>query len=144
MREMYRDMELTPEDKSNSIIKEADPVMTSDTVNEQLNSLGQLVTVEYNLLQQFSGIFLGIHLIHYKYLLFFMARRGVLIRKPEPSISPQMEYQSAFYHKKLSVPGMRERKEWTTVFAFSSALDKSPISMALCSIPSFCEATKSL
>lgn len=45
--EMYRDMELTPEDKSNSIIKEADPVITSDTVNEQLNSLGELVTVEY-------------------------------------------------------------------------------------------------
>ena len=45
--EMYRNMELTPEDKSNSIIKEADPVITSDTVNEQLNSLGELVTVEY-------------------------------------------------------------------------------------------------
>lgn len=45
--DMYRDMELTPEDKSNSIIKEATPVITSDTVDEQLNSLGELVTVEY-------------------------------------------------------------------------------------------------
>lgn len=45
--EMYRNMELAPEDKPDGIIKEADPVITSDTVNEQLNSLGELVTVEY-------------------------------------------------------------------------------------------------
>lgn len=45
--EMYRNMELTPEDKPDGIIKEADQVITSDTVNEQLNSLGELVTVEY-------------------------------------------------------------------------------------------------
>ncbi len=45
--EMYRDMELVLEEKKDSILSEAEPVITSDTVVERLNSLGELVTVEY-------------------------------------------------------------------------------------------------
>ena len=44
---MYRDMELVLEEKKDSILSEAEPVITSDTVVERLNSLGELVTVEY-------------------------------------------------------------------------------------------------
>lgn len=44
---MYRDMELASEEKSDSFISEATPVITSDTMAEQLNSLGELVSVEY-------------------------------------------------------------------------------------------------
>lgn len=45
--EMYRTMQIEPEEKPEGIVKEAAPVITSDTVNEKLNSLSELVAKEY-------------------------------------------------------------------------------------------------
>ena len=45
--EMYREIQMPPKEEPDSVITEAAPVITSDTVNEQLHGLGELVTVEY-------------------------------------------------------------------------------------------------